>query len=145
MTVNYLKLEFLSLACNQAFARDAVAAFCVYKNPSLSVISDIKTAVSEAVANCAVHAYGGEAGPVVVECDMRGDLLHISVTDRGRGIEDVQTALQPFYTTLPGDERSGMGFTIMQTFMDEFSVQSQRGEGTVVRMAKQLNAEVENV
>ena len=145
MTNNYLKLQFYSLPQNQAFARDAVAAFCVDLNPSLAVLSDIKTAVSEAVTNCTVHAYRGNLGMITVECEIEDKSLHIKVSDTGRGIDDIEKAVRPFFTTLPGDERSGMGFTIMQTFMDEFSVQSQRGEGTVVRMAKQLNAEVENV
>ena len=145
MTNNYLTLQFYSLPQNQAFARDAVAAFCVQSNPSLSTLSDIKTAVSEAVTNCTVHAYGPDVGIITIECDICGDVLHISVTDAGRGIDDVERAVKPFYTTLPGDERSGMGFTIMQTFMDDFSVSSKKGEGTVVSMTKQLAAEVENV
>lgn len=142
MTKNYLKLQFYSLPCNQAFARDAVAAFCVSLNPSLSVLSDIKTAVSEAVTNCTVHAYKGNLGIITVECEIEDRALHIKVSDTGRGIDDIEKAIQPFYTTLPDDERSGMGFTIMQTFMDEFKVNSIKGEGTVVYMTKQLDAEV---
>ena len=145
MVKNYLKLQFYSLPCNQAFARDAVAAFCVDLNPSLSVLSDIKTAVSEAVTNCTVHAYRDAPGMITVECEIEDASLHIKVSDTGRGIDDVEKAVQPFFTTLPDDERSGMGFTIMQTFMDEFKVDSVRGEGTVVYMTKQLNPEVENV
>ncbi len=133
------------MPCNQAFARDAVAAFCVDLNPSLSVLSDIKTAVSEAVTNCTVHAYRDAPGMITVECEIEDASLHIKVSDTGRGIDDVEKAVQPFFTTLPDDERSGMGFTIMQTFMDEFKVDSVRGEGTVVYMTKQLNPEVENV
>jgi len=144
MAKNYLKLQFYSLPQNQAFARDAVAAFCLELNPSLSDLSDVKTAVSEAVTNCTVHAYRGERGVVTVECEIEGDSLHIKVSDTGRGIDDIEKAVQPFYTTLPNDERSGMGFTIMQTFMDEFSVNSVRGEGTVVYMAKTFKPEVEN-
>ena len=145
MVNNYLQLRFSALACNQAFARDAVAAFCVCRNPSLSVLSDIKTAVSEAVTNCTVHAYGGGPGLVTVECRIEDGALHITVSDEGRGIDDVEKAVTPFFTTLPDEERSGMGFTIMQTFMDEFKVRSVRGEGTVVYMTKQLDPEVENV
>ena len=133
------------MPCNQAFARDAVAAFCVDLNPSLSVLSDIKTAVSEAVTNCTVHAYRDAPGMITVECEIEDASLHIKVSDTGRGIDDVEKAVQPFFTTLPDVERSGMGFTIMQTFMDEFKVDSVRGEGTVVYMTKQLNPEVENV
>ncbi len=144
MTKNYLKLQFYSLPRNQAFARDAVAAFCLELNPSLSALSDVKTAVSEAVTNCTVHAYKGNTGLVTVECEIEDNTLHIKVSDTGRGIDDVDKAVQPFYTSAPSDERSGMGFTIMQTFMDEFKVNSTRGEGTVVYMSKSFKAEVEN-
>ena len=144
MKENYLKLEFLSLPENQAFARDAVAAFCLPLNPTLSQLSDVKTAVSEAVTNCTVHAYRGKSGMVTVECRTDGSALHIRVGDRGAGIADVNAALQPFFTTLPSDERSGMGFTLMQTFMDEFSVSSKEGEGTLVCMTKRFEPEVEN-
>ena len=144
MTENYLKLQFYSHPRNQAFARDAVAAFCLELEPSLTALSDIKTAVSEAVTNCTVHAYRGATGIVTVECKIEDKSLHIKVSDEGKGIEDVTQAVQPFYTSLPSDERSGMGFTIMQTFMDEFSVNSIQGEGTVVYMSKSFEAEVEN-
>lgn len=144
MTKNYLKLQFYSLPRNQAFARDAVAAFCLELNPSLSDLSDVKTAVSEAVTNCTVHAYRGNLGLVTVECEIEDSSLHIKVSDTGRGIADVTKAIQPFYTSAPSDERSGMGFTIMQTFMDEFTVNSIQGEGTVVYMTKSFKAEVEN-
>ena len=144
MTKNYLKLQFYSLPINQAFARDAVAAFCLELNPTLSALSDVKTAVSEAVTNCTVHAYRGNLGLVTVECEIEDNKLHIKVSDTGKGIPDIQKAVQPFYTTLPSDERSGMGFTIMQTFMDEFKVNSIQGEGTVVYMSKSFEAEVEN-
>ena len=118
MINNYLKLQFYSLPRNQAFARDAVAAFCLELNPSLSALSDVKTAVSEAVTNCTVHAYKGGKGIVTVECEIEENVLHIKISDEGKGIADVNQAVQPFYTSLPSDERSGMGFTIMQTFMD---------------------------
>lgn len=144
MTTNYLKLQFYSLPQNQAFARDAVAAFCLELNPSLSALSDVKTAVSEAVTNCTVHAYRGELGLVTVECEIEGNSIHIKISDSGKGIPDVEKAVQPFFTTLPGDERSGMGFTIMQTFMDDFKVNSRRGEGTVVYMTKCFESELEN-
>lgn len=144
MTKNYLKLQFYSLARNQAFARDAVAAFCLELNPTLSALSDVKTAVSEAVTNCTVHAYKGNLGLITVECEIEDNALHIKVIDTGRGIDDIEKAVQPFYTTLPDAERSGMGFTIMQTFMDEFKVNSIKGEGTVVYMTKHFETEVEN-
>ena len=142
MSKNYLKLQFYSLPQNQAFARDAVAAFCLELNPSLSALSDVKTAVSEAVTNCTVHAYRENTGIVTVECEIEGNELHIKVSDTGKGIADIDKAVQPFFTTLPSDERSGMGFTIMQTFMDDFSVKSQEGGGTVVSMSKKFEAEV---
>ena len=144
MSKNYLKLQFYSYPRNQAFARDAVAAFCLELNPSLSDLSDVKTAVSEAVTNCTVHAYRESCGIVTVECEIEDNQLHIKVSDQGLGIADVKKAVQPFYTSLPSDERSGMGFTIMQTFMDEFNVDSVSGEGTVVYMSKSFKAEVEN-
>ena len=144
MTKNYLKIQFYSLPCNQAFARDAVAAFCLELNPSLADLSDVKTAVSEAVTNCTVHAYKGNLGLVTVECEIEDGTLHIKVSDTGKGIADVNQAVQPFFTSAPSDERSGMGFTIMQTFMDEFKVNSIKGEGTVVYMSKSFKAEVEN-
>jgi len=140
MINNYLKLQFYSLPRNQAFARDAVAAFCLELNPSLSALSDVKTAVSEAVTNCTVHAYKGNLGLVTVECEIEDRQLHIKVSDTGKGIPDVDKAVQPFYTTLPDDERSGMGFTIMQTFMTEFSVTSGKNSGTTVRMSKKIGA-----
>lgn len=144
MTKNYLKLQFYSLPRNQAFARDAVAAFCLELNPSLSDLSDVKTAISEAVTNCTVHAYKGNLGLVTIECEIEENTLHIKVSDTGKGIADINQAIQPFYTSAPSDERSGMGFTIMQTFMDEFKVNSIQGEGTVVYMSKSFKPEVEN-
>ncbi|MGN1104752.1 MAG: anti-sigma F factor [Candidatus Coproplasma sp.] len=144
MTKNYLKLQFYSLPQNQAFARDAVAAFCLELNPTVSDLSDVKTAVSEAVTNCTVHAYRGNLGIITIECEVEEERIHIKISDTGKGIPDVEKAVQPFYTTLPDDERSGMGFTIMQTFMDEFRVNSVEGEGTVVYMVKCFKPEVEN-
>ena len=100
--------------------------------------------MSEAVTNCTVHAYKGNLGIVTIECEIEENALHIKVSDTGRGIADINQAVQPFYTSAPSDERSGMGFTIMQTFMDEFKVNSIQGEGTVVYMSKSFKAEVEN-
>ena len=142
---NYMKLEIAACGENESFARSAVAAFALPLNPSLTELSDIKTAVSEAVTNCIVHAYANEKnGRILIECGMeqteKGGVLHIEIRDFGCGIEDVERAVQPFYTTLSNDERSGMGFTIMQTFMDEFSLSSSRGEGTKVRMSRYILA-----
>ena len=136
---NHMKLEFLSVSENEPFARTTIAAFCLSLNPTLDELSDIKTAVSEAVTNCIVHAYKGETGTVTIECETDGNALHIQITDNGKGIEDVPRALEPFYTTLSDEERSGMGFTIMQTFMNDFRVQSKKGTGTTVFMSKYFN------
>lgn len=136
---NYMKLEFLSVSENEPFARNTVAAFCLTLNPTLDELSDIKTAVSEAVTNCIVHAYKEKAGTIKIECQTDSNALHIQITDSGRGIEDITRALEPFYTTQSDEERSGMGFTIMQTFMNEFRVQSEKGTGTTVFMSKYFN------
>lgn len=147
---NYMKLEIAALGENESFARSAVAAFALCLNPSLSELSDIKTAVSEAVTNCIVHAYANRSDKdkILIECraeeGAQGSILHITVTDGGCGIEDVEKAMQPFYTTLENDERSGMGFTIMQTFMDGFSLDSSREKGTKVSMFRRINAAPSN-
>ena len=133
-----MKLNFLACSENEVFARNVVAAFALPLNPTLSELSDVKTAVSEAVTNCIVHAYPEKDGEhwVSVECETEKNRLHIIVTDSGKGIEDIARALTPFYTSCPGEERSGMGFTIMQTFMDEFHVASEPDKGTRVEMTK---------
>ncbi len=137
---NYMKLELAALSENESFARSAVAAFALPLSPSFTDLSDIKTAVSEAVTNCIVHAYKGEGGRIVIECRIekapRGGILHIVITDYGCGIEDVEEAIAPFFTTSEGDERSGMGFTVMQTFSTFFKVESELGKGTRVIMQK---------
>lgn len=140
---NYMKIEISALGENETFVRNAVAAFAVRLNPALSELSDVKTAVSEAVTNSVVHAYknaqNGE-DKIVVECETDGDenggSLHIRVADYGCGIADTQKALEPFFTTLEDEEHSGMGFTVMQTFTDEFFLSSKEGEGTTVAMRK---------
>jgi stage II sporulation protein AB (anti-sigma F factor) len=141
---NYMKLEIAALGENESFARNAVAAFALCLNPSLGELSDIKTAVSEAVTNSIVHAYGGERldGKIWIECRAErlgdGGVLHIAISDGGCGIEDVDQAVQPFFTTLENEERSGMGFTIMQTFMDGFLLKSDKGKGTRVEMSRNI-------
>ncbi len=138
-TINQMRLEFLSLPENESFARVAVSAFAVQLNPTLDVLADIKTAVSEAVTNAIVHGYENEPGTVTIVSSLRSDgVLEVSVSDRGRGIADIQQAMQPFFTTQPEKERSGMGFSVMQTFMDRVTVESAPGEGTTVRMQKRL-------
>ena len=145
---NYMKLEIAAKSINESFARSAVAAFSLFLNPSISNLSDIKTAVSEAVTNAVVHAYAGKNGEdkILIECmgettDGYGGVLHIKITDYGCGIEDIEKAIIPFYTTLADEERSGMGFTIMQTFTDDFSLKSEKGIGTVVELIKKLGSE----
>ena len=143
---NYMKLEIAALSENESFARSAVAAFALTLNPSFSELSDVKTAVSEAVTNCIVHAYakGERDKKIVIECkaekDEEGGVLHIGIVDYGKGIKDVEQALAPFFTTLESEERSGMGFTIMQTFMSDFSVKSEVGRGTRIEMKKRIGA-----
>lgn len=141
--MNEMQLKFLARSENEVFARNAVAAFALPLNPSLSELSDIKTAVSEAVTNCIVHGYGGKDGWITIVCQIEGESLHIEISDGGKGIENIEQALTPFFTTLPGEERSGMGFTIMQTFMSDFSVESKAGEGTRVKMSKDFGARAE--
>lgn len=139
--MNKMQLRFLSRSENEEFARNAVASFALPLNPTLSELSDVKTAVSEAVTNCIVHAYPEQEGWVEIACTTENETLHITVSDNGKGIEDVEQALCPFFTTLPGEERSGMGFTIMQTFMTDFSVESSPASGTTVKMSKRFGAE----
>lgn len=131
-------MKLPAVSRNEAFARNVVASFAVEIAPTLEEINDVKTAVSEAVTNAVVHAYDKEKGVVEIECklDEKARWIEIVVRDFGKGIEDVQKAVEPFFTTAPGDERSGMGFTIIQTFMDEMSVESAIGKGTSVRMKK---------
>ena len=137
--INQMELKFLSLPENEGFARVAVSAFAVQLNPTLDVLADIKTAVSEAVTNAIVHGYEDETGLIVITAALRDDgILEVSVADTGKGIEDISRAMQPFFTTQPEKERSGMGFSVMQTFMDQVKVESCLGEGTTVRMKKRL-------
>ena len=138
--MNEMYLTFLSRSENEVFARNVVAAFALPLSPTLSELSDVKTAVSEAVTNCIVHGYRGTEGWIELTCRTEDGVLHIEIADSGRGIADIGRALTPFYTSLPEEERSGMGFTIMQTFMSDFSVASEAGKGTTVRMSKKMGA-----
>ena len=135
---NYIALEFLSRSANEGFARTAVAAFAAQLDPTLDELGDIKTAVSEAVTNAIVHAYPDTLGKINLRASIfDGNTLEIVVRDKGRGIADVARARQPLYTT-GGDERSGMGFTIMESFMDTLNVRSEPGRGTVVVMKRKI-------
>lgn len=138
MKNDYFKLKFSSLSANEAFARSVVGVYALRLNPSLSEISDVKTAVSEAVTNCIVHGYPDGIGEITIECYVEGDKLHITISDDGVGIENVSDALETFYTTKGDEERSGMGFTIMRSFMDDVKVTSEKGTGTKVYMLKNL-------
>ena len=140
---NRMELTFLSRAQNEAFARVAVAAFAVQLNPTLPEMADIKTAVSEAVTNAIVHGYAArEDGEVRLSASYDDSrILTVSVRDEGCGIRDVATAMLPFYSTGDGTERSGMGFCVMQTFMDAVEVESAVGEGTTVRLRKHIAGE----
>ncbi len=138
--MNRMQLIFLSRSENEVFARNVAAAFALPLSPTLSELSDIKTAVSEAVTNAIVHAYSDGEGLITMTCETDENSIHITVSDSGRGIADLEKALTPFYTSLPGEERSGMGFTIMQTFMSDFRVQTKVGEGTTVSMRKRFSA-----
>ncbi len=154
---NEMRLEFDAISVNESFARVAVAAFITPLNPTLEELSDIKTAVSEAVTNAIIHGYEnlygygkyGDAQPAYVEsnpgkvfirCSLEDDLLLIEVKDKGKGIEDVERAMEPLFTTKPEYNRSGMGFAFMESFMDDLDVVSEPGKGTVVRMIKKINA-----
>ncbi len=134
---NYIRLELPSRSSNEAVARGVVAAFAAQLDPTLEELGDIKTAVSEAVTNCIVHAYPDRIGIIILQCQIVQDTLEIVVRDRGRGIENLEQARRPLFTT-GGAERSGMGFTIMESFMTELRVQSQPGKGTTVRMKKRI-------
>lgn len=135
---NYMILEFPSKSCNEGFARSAVACFAAQMDPTLEELGDIRTAVSEAVTNCIVHAYPEELGNITLRCRiLKGNTLDIVIKDKGVGIADLEQARRPTYTT-GGAERSGMGFTIMESFMTSFEVTSHPGKGTSVHMRRKL-------
>lgn len=135
---NEMRLEFISKSCNESFARIAVAAFASQLDPTIEEIADIKTAVSEAVTNCIIHGYENTVGIVKLHCMIEDNNLTIEVSDSGVGIEDINTAKEPLYTSKPNLERSGMGFTIMQSFMDELSIESVLNLGTKITMKKSI-------
>ena len=139
---NYVTLEFLSRSSNEGFARVATAGFAAQLDPTLDELGDIKTAVSEAVTNAIVHGYPDQLGRITVKLKLLpNNTLEIIVRDWGRGIADIQQARQPLFTT-GGEERSGMGFTIMESFMDKLTVKSTSGRGTTVTMRKRVSARV---
>ncbi len=134
--INKMQLTIPALSLNESFARGVVGAFCVTINPTLEQINDLKTAVSEAVTNCVVHGYKNEQGDITIDATLFSDRVEITITDFGIGIENVEQAMQPFFTTKPDEERSGMGFTVMQAFMDKVVLTSQVGKGTTLKMTK---------
>ena len=135
---NEMKLEFVSKSSNEAFARISVAAFASQLDPSIDELADIKTAVSEAVTNCIIHGYENTMGIVKVECKLKNNWIEIQVSDSGKGIEDIELARRPLYTTKANLERSGMGFTIMESFMDELKIESIPNMGTKITMKKYI-------
>ncbi len=135
---NYMIIEFPSRSSNEAFARSAVACFAAQLDPTLEELGDIRTAVSEAVTNCIVHAYPDELGIITLRCRiLKGNTLDIVIKDKGIGIANLEQAMRPMYTT-GGSDRSGMGFTIMESFMTTFDVTSEIGKGTTVHMRRKL-------
>ena len=142
---NEMKLEFLSKAANEAFARITVAAFASQLDPTIEELADIKTAVSEAVTNCIIHAYENRQGIIKINAKLKGNEIIIQISDNGKGIENVDVAKEPLYTTKPNLERSGMGFTIMESFMDTMKVESIVGLGTKVTLTKTIKKQEEEI
>lgn len=139
---NYMKIEFLSKSNNESFARVVVAAFASQLDPTLEELSDIKTAVSEAVTNAIIHGYEYGEGSIIMEALINNNTIEIIIKDNGKGINDIDQAMEPFYTSKPDLERSGMGFTVMETFMDELTVESSENKGTVLKMKKKINSSI---
>ena len=135
---NNIIIKFPSLSQNESFARSAIACFALQLNPSVAELSDIKTAVSEAVTNAIVHGYPDKIGEITLEAKIEEEDLHINIFDNGVGIDDIEQAVEPFYTTRADDERSGMGFVIMKSFMDTVNVVSEKNVGTKIYMTKRI-------
>ena len=137
--INEMKMSFESRSCNEAFARSTVASFVSVLDPNVEEISDIKTAVSEAVTNCIVHGYKDNIGKVYIHVKIfEGAKVSIVIKDKGCGIEDIEKAMQPLYTTSENGERAGLGFSIMESFMDKLKVRSKLGKGTSVTLEKTI-------
>ncbi len=135
---NYMELKVNAVAENEAFVRNTVAAFCASRNPSIETIGDVKTAVSEAVSNCIVHAYANMGGEIRIKAEIDGDSVLIEVKDGGKGIENIEQAMEAYFTTEADSERAGIGFTIMGTFMDKLEVKNNESGGLSVFMRKKL-------
>lgn len=143
MDKNFMKLEFLSKSANESFARIVVAAFASQLDPTLEELSDIKTAVSEAVTNSIIHGYEYGEGIITLESSINKNEIEIIIKDKGKGIDDIKQAMEPFYTSKPNLDRSGMGFTVMETFMDDLKVESNKDEGTIISMKKKINSSID--
>ncbi|WP_079530185.1 anti-sigma F factor [Halobacillus hunanensis] len=138
---NHMKIEFLSVSQNESLARISVAAFISQMNPTMDELTDIKTVVSEAVTNAIIHGYEDKPDQTVtLECAMEDEQIEIIIKDNGIGMTDIEQAREPLFTSKPEWERSGMGFTIMENFMDRVEIKSDEGEGTTIRMVKQLTS-----
>ena len=135
---NEMKIIFDSRPENEGLARVTAAAFCTQLNPTLEEVSDLKTAVSEAVTNCIIHGYGGEVHKIRMKCTRKKRTIYLDIEDTGVGLPDVEKAMEPLYTTRADQDRSGMGFTFMEAFMDQVKVTSQVGKGTCVHMSKKI-------
>ena len=135
---NEMELVFDSISVNEGFARVAVAAFMTQLNPTLEEVADVKTAVSEAVTNAIIHGYEKKVEKIRIHCHLQEQVIYIEVQDYGKGIENVKQAMEPMYTSKPELERSGMGFSFMEAFMDEISVESEPGKGTLVKMQRKI-------
>ena len=135
---NEMEIRFDSRSANEGFARVAVASFMTQLNPTVEEVADVKTAVSEAVTNAIIHGYENEIHKITIRCRTEGKTLYLEVEDYGRGIEDVQQAMEPLFTTKPDLDRSGMGFSFMEAFMDSLEVESEPGKGTKVKMKKAI-------
>ena len=140
---NEMNLEFISKSSNESFARITIAAFAAQLDPTIEELADIKTAVSEAVTNCIIHAYENRIGIVKISAKLKDNEVIIEISDHGKGIENIEMAKEPLYTTKPNLERSGMGFTIMESFMDSMEIESVVGLGTKVTMSKKIKKEDE--
>ena len=138
---NTMELRLPSLSINEGFSRSVVGAFATQLNPTLEEVADIKTAVSEAVTNAIIHAYPDRIGEIVISASLSGQTLEVSISDKGVGISDIEQARQPFFSTAGDESRSGMGFTVMETFMDVVTVISAPGEGTTVKMVKTIKSQ----
>lgn len=137
-SANEMQVIFDSRSSNESFARVAVASFMTSLNPTVEEVSDVKTAVSEAVTNAIIHGYDNEVHNIYIKCSTKGSTLYLEIRDEGRGIDDIEQAMEPLFTTKPELERSGMGFSFMEAFMDKLEVLSEPGAGTTVKMEKTI-------